>query len=126
MATREIILGYWQAMQANDFKAAANEFFSEDFTLFWPQSGELISGRENFASINQNYPCHGEWKFKINSLIVEGDQAVTDVEVTDGVIKARAITFHQVANGLIIKQIEFWPDSFSAPEWRQNWVQLVK
>ncbi|MFZ5949318.1 MAG: nuclear transport factor 2 family protein [Candidatus Rifleibacteriota bacterium] len=126
METRDIVLGFWQTMQGNDFGKAANEFFSDDFTLFWPQSGEMICGRENFAAINQNYPCQGEWKFKIISLIVEGNNAVTDVEVTDGVIKARAITFHQVANGLISRQVEYWPDSFPAPEWRKKWVQLVK
>lgn len=124
MSAKEVIKSFWQAMGTNDFSSAA-QLLSEDFTCFWPQSHELIEGRDNFIKINSNYPAHGEWKFKIISLIAEGDQVVSEVEVTDGVIHGRAITFHRVVAGLIKKQVEFWPDDFAAPEWRRQWVKLV-
>jgi len=56
-------------------------------------------------------------------LIAEGAEVVSDVEVTDGVVKARVITFSTVEGGLIVKQIEFWPDTYDAPEWRRAWVE---
>ncbi|AKB03528.1 TPA: nuclear transport factor 2 family protein [Vibrio cholerae] len=111
-------------MKTNDF-AKASEWLSLDFEGFWPQSGELILGRENFVAINAHYPANGHWLFDIHSVVCEGDSVVTDVSITDGVQKARAITFHTVENGLIIKQKEFWPDEMLPQEWRAQWVEIV-
>lgn len=122
MNAKETVLAFWEAMRTNDFSHAAN-FLAEDFEGYWPQSAELIRGRENFAAINQAYPAQGRWTFTLNTIVCEGDRVVTDVSITDGHAKARAITFHTVANDLIAKQVEFWPDEYEAPAWRSQWVQ---
>ena len=124
MKSKEVVIAFWEAMKSNDFSEASN-WLAENFEGFWPQSSELIIGRENFAAINSCYPAHGKWLFDVNSIVCENDIVVTDVSITDGVQKARAITFHTVENGLICKQVEFWPDDFEAPDWRSKWVKLV-
>ena len=108
-------------MQANDFKMAG-EFLHDDYTLDWPQSGERIRGRANFVAINENYPAHGRWEFTIHRVLAEGNEAVSDVSVTDGVINARVITFSTIQDGKIVHQTEFWPDPFEAAAWRVQWV----
>jgi ketosteroid isomerase-like protein len=110
-------------MQTNDFQAAG-EFLHDDYLLEWPQSGERIRGRDNFVAINTQYPAHGRWEFTIQRLLAEGDEVVSDVRVTDGVIQARVITFSTVKDGKILHQTEFWPDPFEAPEWRGQWVEF--
>ena len=110
-------------MQTNEFRKAT-DFLTEDCEIYWPQSNELIIGRDNFIKINENYPSDGLWEFKINSIICEVNEVVTDVSVTNGKLKARAITFHTVRSQLIHRQKEFWPDNFSAPEWRKLWVKV--
>ncbi|HFG1933558.1 TPA: nuclear transport factor 2 family protein [Vibrio cholerae] len=124
MNSKDVVLSFWNAMKTNDF-AKACEWLSLDFEGFWPQSGELILGRENFVAINAHYPANGHWLFDIHSVVCEGDSVVTDVSITDGVQKARAITFHTVENGLIIKQKEFWPDEMLPQAWRAQWVKIV-
>jgi len=124
MTPKQTVLSFWEAMQRNDFHKASN-WLAVDFEGFWPQSAELISGRSNFADINSFYPANGKWHFEINSIMCEGSKVVTDVSVTDGINKARAITFHTVKNGLIEKQVEFWPDDFEAPMWRAQWVKIM-
>ena len=119
---KQVIEGFWAAMQTNDFKAAG-EFLHDDYLLEWPQSGERIHGRASFVEINENYPAHGRWEFTVHHIIAEGDQVVSDVGVTDGVLIGRAITFSNVRDGRIIHQIEFWPDPFEAPAWRAEWVE---
>src|SRR5512133_121758 len=89
---KHIIESFWLAMQSNDFRAAG-EFLHDDYLLEWPQSGERIRGRENFVLINTRYPAHGRWEFTIHRIFAEGDEVVSDVGVTDGVIQARVITF---------------------------------
>ncbi len=123
MDPKEVVLSFWEAMRSNDFYAAS-EFLSEDFKGFWPQSSEFICGRDNFAAINTHYPASGRWEFFLHSILCEGLRVVTDVSVTDGNINGRVITFHTVVNGLICKQVEFWPDDFEAPEWRAQWVEI--
>jgi len=124
MNPRQVVLAFWEAMQSNDFSKASN-WLSPDFQGFWPQSGELTIGRDNFTAINTYYPAHGSWLFEINNIVCEAETVVTDVSITDGIQKARAITFHTVENGLIVKQTEFWPDAMPAPEWRKKWVKRL-
>lgn len=125
MNAKEVVSAFWKAAESNDFYKTS-EWLSEDFECFWPQSCELIVGRTNFAEINTNYPANGTWTFHINSIICEDNRVVTDVDVSDGTIIARAITFHTVENELITRQTEFWPDDFHAPAWRRQWVRIVK
>jgi ketosteroid isomerase-like protein len=121
-ATRRLVTDFWAAMQANDWTAAA-ALFADNYVLHWPQSGERIRGRANFVAVNATYPAAGRWRFTVERLVVEGEQAVTDVLVSDGAVTARAITFTTVHDGRIVGQVEYWPDPFDAPAWRAAWVE---
>jgi len=121
---KQRVEGFWAAMQTNDFKLAG-ELLHDDYVLEWPQSGERIRGRANFAAINEHYPAHGRWEFRINHIVAEGKQVVTDVGVTDGVITGRVITFSTVRDGKIVYQIEYWPDPFEPQAWRAEWVEKI-
>jgi len=120
--TRRLVAQFWTAMQANDWAAAA-ALFADDYVLHWPQSGERILGSANFVAINRAYPAAGRWRFTVERLVVEGEQAITDVVVSDGAVTARAITFTTVRDGRIAGQVEYWPDPFDAPAWRTAWVE---
>jgi limonene-1,2-epoxide hydrolase len=124
MDAKQTVLSFWQAMESNDFYAAS-EWLDERYEGIWPQSSEVIRGRDNFAALNSAYPADGLWRFTINSIVAEGNQVVTDVSVTDGSRQDRVITFSTVKGGLIVKQVEFWPDNYPAPEWRAQWVERL-
>lgn len=123
--SKQAIERFWATMQTNDFKRAG-KFLHDDFILEWPQSRERIRGRANFVAINENYPAHGRWVFTVRRILAEGDQIVSDVDVTDGVITGRVITFSTLRDGKILRQTEFWPDSFEAPDWRAGWVEKIE
>lgn len=125
MNNKQILENFWKTMETNDFHAAS-QLLHDGYTLEWPQSGERILGRDNFAAINTNYPLEGQWHFQINHILVEGDVVVTDVNVTDGKIVGRVITFSTIRDEKIWKQVEFWPDPFEAPEWRAKWIQKIE
>jgi ketosteroid isomerase-like protein len=122
--TRRVVEQYWSAMQTNDWRAAG-ELLHDEYVLEWPQSRERIRGRENFVAVNAQYPAAGRWRFDIKRFVVEGDMAVTDVLVTDGAVRGRAITFSTVRDGQIVHQLEFWPDPFEAPAWRAALVEVL-
>ena len=125
MNNKQILENFWETMGTNDFHAASR-LLHDDYTLEWPQSGERILGRDNFAEINISYPAEGKWRFSINHVVAEGDMVVTDVSVTDGKVLGRAITFSTIRDRKILKQIEFWPEPFDAPAWRAQWIQKME
>ena len=122
MTEKEIVLNFWKAMEGNDFFAAA-ECLTPDCEVIWPLTKEVIRGRKNFAELNSAYPAEGEWTFTIERILADGEQVVTDVVVSDGVRTDRAITFHTVREGLICKQVEYWPEEYAAAQWRSKWVE---
>ncbi|MDO5614141.1 MAG: nuclear transport factor 2 family protein [Paracoccus sp. (in: a-proteobacteria)] len=137
-----LVRAFWSAMNGNDWGAVAERFLAPDFTAFWPQSAEVIEGRDAFARINAAFPGQGGWRFQIVSLLADsadstapdavspgnGDniRVVTDTRITqaDHNITARVITFHDIAGGLIRRQTEFWPDPYPVPEWRRGMLTL--
>jgi limonene-1,2-epoxide hydrolase len=121
---KQILENFWATMETNDFHAAA-QLLHDEYTLEWPQSGERIRGRDNFAAMNTAYPAEGKWTFHINHIAADGDLVVTDVSVSDGKLRDRCITFSTIRDGRIWKQIEFWPESFNAPDWRTQWVERI-
>ena len=124
MNNKQILEQFWATMETNDFHAVA-QLLHDEYTLEWPQSGERIRGRENFAGMNTAYPAEGKWTFKINHIAADGDLVVTDVSVSDGKLHDRCITFSTIRKDKIWKQIEFWPEPFNAPDWRTQWVERI-
>ncbi|WP_045462024.1 nuclear transport factor 2 family protein [Vibrio hyugaensis] len=125
MNEKDIVLNFWNVMASNDFYAAA-ECLSTDCTVIWPLTKEVIRGRKNFAELNSAYPADGKWTFTIERVVADADQVVTDVIVSDGVRSDRVITFHTVRDGLICKQVEYWPEDYAAADWRAQWVERAE
>jgi hypothetical protein len=124
MNAKIIVQRFWELMATNNFRSVGS-VLSDDFVLDWPQSNERIRGRDNFVAMNAEYPAHGRWEFTINKIVAEESEAVSDVSVTDGVQKARAISFFTVMAGKIVKMIEYWPDPFDALENRKHLVEKI-
>jgi len=115
---------FWQLMATNDFRSVG-PLLADDFVLDWPQSGERIRGRDNFAAMNEEYPANGPWIFTINRLVGNETDAASDVSVTDGVQIARAISFFEIRDSRIVKMVEFWPDPFPPREDRKHLVERI-
>src|SRR6476660_8935415 len=96
----KIVEKFWALMATNDFRSVGS-VLADDFVLDWPQSGERIRGRDNYAAMNEQYPSKGRWTFTINRIVGDDDEAVSDVSVTDGFQKARAISFFTVRESRI-------------------------
>jgi len=120
----KLVERFWEVMASNDFRSVRS-LLADDFVLDWPQSNERIRGRDNFAAMNEEYPANGRWEFKVNRIVGDDIDAVSDVSITDGVQKARAISFFTVRDGEIAKMVEFWPESFPARENRKHLVEKM-
>ena len=122
--SRQIVERYWETMNTNDWSAVGG-LFLDDFTLDWPQSGERIRGRENFAAVNANYPHPGPWHFQVRRIVADERGAASDVVVTAPALSAWVITFFEVRDGRIWRMTEYWPDRFEAAAWRTQWMESI-
>lgn len=121
----EVVKEFYRRMNTNDFHSVG-QMLSDNYILEWPQSKERIRGRDNFVAVNEEYPANGRWLFTINRIVGNATEAVSDVSITDGTQVARAITFTTVQEGQIVKQVEFWPDNYGAPENRKHLVEVME
>jgi len=120
----ELVEKFWGLMKTNDFLSVGS-VLADDFVLDWPQSRERISGRDNNAAMNEEYPANGRWEFTVNRIIGNDSEAVSDVSLTDGVQKARVVSFFTVRDGKISKMVEFWPEPFTPLENRKHLVEKI-
>jgi hypothetical protein len=116
---------FWRLMKTNDFRSVGS-VLSDDFVLEWPQSNERIRGRDNYTTMNEEYPAHGRWQFTVHRIVGNESEAVSDVSVTDGVQQGRAITFFSIRDEKIAKVIEFWPEPFPARDDRKHLVEQIE
>ena len=122
--TRRAIVEFWRRMNLNDW-GFASELFAPGCVIDWPQSLERIRGAENFVALNAAYPTSAPWRFDVVSLVVDGENAVTETRVANDKAEATAVSFFVVSAGRIVKIREFWPDPYEAPDWRGQWVEKL-
>lgn len=121
---RQLITELWQRLGRFDF-AGAGELLHDDYVCEWPQSKERIRGRENFVALNSYYP--GRWKTEVKRVIVEGAQASSEVVLTYEDQTVIVVSFYEVRDSKIYYEVDYWPESYAAPEWRRQlaaqWVE---
>lgn len=93
-------------------------YSSDAPTRFGP--AEHVRGGAIFADVNAEYPAHGPGQFRIERLVAQGTSVVTEVAITDGVRRATALSFFEVAGARIARLTEYWPEPYAAPASRRR------
>lgn len=124
MDAEAVVREFWRLMATNDFQSV-RQVLADDVVVEWPQSRERIRGAINFARMNAEYPTTGRWQFRINDLVATADRVVTQVSVTDGTQSAEPVTFFTVADGRIVRLVEYWPEPFAPAENRSHLVESM-
>ena len=114
---------FWWRMGTNRWRLAA-DLFADNIKIVWPQSGETIGSADDFVAINENYPSHGAWSFKVRRVLGSAGHAITETEVSDGTVEALAVSIFECADDQIVRITEYWPEPFAAPQWRRAWVSM--
>jgi ketosteroid isomerase-like protein len=122
--TVALVTEFWRLMATNDFDSVG-QVLANDFVLEWPQSKERIRGAANFARMNREYEAKAPWRFTVHRIVANDLEAVSDVSVTDGHARGRAISFFDIVNGKIARITEFWPEEYEAPANRAHLVETI-
>ena len=124
---RETIERFWQLFEARDWEQAWG-LLHTDFTAFWPHTGEVFSGPDNFIAVNQNFPPIGDWHIHVRRIIADGDVVASEIEVTHDYGLSYAASFFEMMDGKISRVTEYWVEAGSEepPEWRAGWVDHLE
>jgi predicted SnoaL-like aldol condensation-catalyzing enzyme len=112
----------WHAFEGRDWEGAA-ALLHDEFVAEWPLSNERFVGRERFIEVNRTYP--GDWHISILRVVAEGDSVVTHVCVVIGDEVDQAISFFDLKNGLIVKEVDWWPLPYDPPTWRHGLAEPI-
>lgn len=125
MTPQEVISELWERIQARDW-AAVRALLADDLRVYWPATGELFVGADNFVAAQSEYP--EGWSIRVLSIVAMGDQVASEVEVPqEGVGLFRAASFWTVKNGKITEGREYWVTvgGDEQPQWRRKLAQVI-
>lgn len=139
---RKVVEKAVKAIQERDLYAGA-EVMHPDITVTYPQSGEIIQGRDNYLAMLANYP--GLPETEVKEVRGEGDQVqvvtpapfalptVTvigsgDTFVVEGVSEyPDGAVYHHVSilklkDGKVVEDTSYFGAPFDPPEWRSPYL----
>ncbi|HEY8171103.1 MAG TPA: nuclear transport factor 2 family protein [Candidatus Limnocylindria bacterium] len=147
MGNRQVVEQYARALAENDLDAQV-DLLHDDYVARFPQSGEVVRGRDNYRAIIEHYPTtDGRGLASTISRIVGTDDAFVstlslptwsvvhlsgsgdDFTITGLITYPNGETWHVAAvmtllEGRIWRSVEYYGAPFDAPEWRAPFVEL--
>jgi hypothetical protein len=98
-----------------------DEVFVDDSIISWPQSGEVIRGRENRQGIYRAFPSLPT--ITPSRTVSSGDLVILEAELDYGSDTFQGVFIFECHLGRIVRETVYWAKPFPAPEWRAKWVE---
>jgi hypothetical protein len=139
---RRVVERAIQAFRERDFEAGADLIHSE-ITLKYPQSGEVLHGRDNYLAMLANYPGLPETEvaeprggdqqvrvvtplpFSVPTVTIIGSGDTFTVESVntypDGSIY-HGVSIMKIQDAKIIEEIAYFAAPFDPPDWRRPYL----
>ena len=144
MTNRRVVDESWRIVRDGDLDALES-LLHPDVVVTYPQSGEVIRGRDNVIATVRQFPTDlptgadevhldtTEKTAAIGSSMPFGMSLVTIVDDGELVVSRAILTyptgdvFHtcsifKVRSRLIAEEVTYFARPFDAPEWRKEWV----
>jgi limonene-1,2-epoxide hydrolase len=140
LSNREIVERFAASVKERDYEAALF-LLADDMVEDYPQSGERISGLDNWLAMLQNWPEAERLESEVDLVIGNEDQWVVSpswaltrivgtgdhfwatghVTYPDG-SRWHLIQLFEVHRGKITKMQSYFAEPFPAPDWRKPYV----
>ncbi|MET3369206.1 UNVERIFIED_CONTAM: ketosteroid isomerase-like protein [Jeotgalibacillus campisalis] len=99
-----------------------DELFHDDAVMHWPQSGEVVRGAENRRGIYNAFPQLPT--ITPRRLLSGGNLVVAEALLDYGGPAYETVFIFEFRDRRIAKETAYWSESFEAPEWRSQWVEI--
>jgi ketosteroid isomerase-like protein len=117
---RAAIDRHWVASAAGD-QVAEHEIYHDDVVCEYPQSGEIIHGRQNLQALRNHHPGRPSG-FTVRRIVGEGNLWVSEYVINYGGKRAFTVSVMEFRDGKVSHETQYFADPFEAPPWRAQWV----
>jgi len=117
---RAAIDRHWAASAAGDL-VAEHEIYHDDVVCEYPQSGEIIHGRQNLQALRSHHPGRPSG-FIIRRIAGQGDLWISEYQIDYAGRHAFTVSVMDFRDGKVSHETQYFADPFEAPTWRAQWV----
>lgn len=111
---------HWAASAGGD-QVVEHEIYHDDVVCEYPQSGEIIHGRQNLQALRSHHPGKPSG-FTVRRVEGEGDFWVSEYTINYGGKIAFTVSIMEFRDGKVSHETQYFADPFEAPAWRTQWV----
>jgi hypothetical protein len=120
---REALDRHWSASAAGDLNAE-HDIYEDDAICDYPQSGERIFGRSNLQALRSHHPDKPSG-FSVKRVLGKGNLWITEYTIAYQEKTAFTVSIMEFRNRKVLHETQYFADSFDAPAWRRQWVQVI-
>jgi SnoaL-like domain len=118
-ARRVRIRQFVEAVNTGDL-GVLDAIYHDDVVIQWPQSGEVIHGKQNIRELRQAYPIPPT--ATLGRIIGSGDLWAMEMLFDYDGERFHVVVIHQWRDGLVASETSYYAAPFEAPAWRAKWV----
>jgi hypothetical protein len=112
---RQLVSAYW---------AAFGRLLAEDVRYEAPMSHERVSGKAAYLRFNAEGFTTG-WHLTVQRIVADEVTAASWIEMNDAGETYPGLTFFDIADDLIVKVTDFWPEAYEPPASRAHLTERI-
>jgi hypothetical protein len=98
-----------------------DDIYDDDVVIEWPQSGEVIRGKQNIAELRAAYPTPPT--ATLRRIIGAGDLWAAEMIFDYDGDRFYTVLIHEYRDGRVARETCYYAAPFEAPAWRAQWVE---
>jgi hypothetical protein len=98
-----------------------DDIYDDDVIIEWPQSGEVIRGKQNIAELRAAYPTPPT--ATLRRIIGAGDLWAAEMIFDYDGARYYTVLIHEYRDGRVVRETCYYAAPFEAPAWRAQWVE---
>lgn len=110
-----------EAQNAGDL-APFDAIYHDDLIVEWPQSGEVIRGKENLLALRRAFPTPPT--AALRRITGSGNVWVIEMTFHYGDDAYHVATIHEYRDGRVARETSYYGAPFDPPDWRGKWVDV--
>jgi hypothetical protein len=97
--------------------------YHDDVVIEWPQSGEVIRGKQSIRELRLAYPTPPT--ATLRRIIGSGDLWATEMVFDYDGDRFYTVLIHEYRDDLVVRETCYYAAPFEAPAWRAQWVEVM-
>ena len=99
----------------------ADALYDDDVVIEWPQSGEVIRGKQKIRELRLAFPTPPT--ATLQRIVGSGDLWVIEMLFDYNGDRYNTIVVHEYRDGLVVHETAYYGAPFQPPAWRAKWVE---